>query len=187
MQTQHRLLGHIAFCIFLQGLLLKLETFNKTVLERFSREVLLDYLDDIYEDHDLLYKINVYKLLWGYDDPILRLLKRVGLTDNSTFYLEVSTIISHCVLPLVPTSCISKTTVEMIVKVGVQLEQVRRSACNYTRVNVDYLLAIIILYYTGCYGNQFNVNIDCGLPCLPVWSSHIVYCFLCIEMASFLT
>ena len=91
-------------CVFhSQGLLLKFETYAEEVKKTLGNIAKVAFVDAVEEvlrldkDNDLFYKINAYDLLWGYHDPILQLLKDFRLTDNATFFLEVSPII-HLVL-----------------------------------------------------------------------------------------
>lgn len=73
-----------------QALLTKLETHTNSILDRLGRFAVEEFLKYVERDYELFYEINVYKLLWGYPDHVLRLLMDFGLTDNDTFSLEVT-------------------------------------------------------------------------------------------------
>jgi len=66
-------------------LLLQFEKLKATLEEEFV-ELLLKY---VYKDNDLFYTKSVCELLWGYNDPVLELLKTFRLTDVTLFALEV--------------------------------------------------------------------------------------------------
>ncbi|XP_065885904.1 lysosome membrane protein 2-like [Dysidea avara] len=74
----------------LLGLLLQFESMKKTLIERGEEELVDILLKYYYKDTELFYTKRACDILWGYNDPVLELLKTLKLTDMTVFSLETN-------------------------------------------------------------------------------------------------
>lgn len=100
------------------------ETFNKSYLKHYGQQNLTAFLNNLYKNYDLFYTKTVQELLWGYEDPLLKVLHDIGMADNSTFALAVRTMLRYVYWASIIIIPYSKTIVSMIVRDGLQSEQV---------------------------------------------------------------
>ena len=51
-----------------------------------------EFYMSLIDNQELFIKKTAYELLWGYNDPLLKLLVLLGLTDDPLMKIEVNTI-----------------------------------------------------------------------------------------------
>ena len=71
---------------------------KKTLIERGEEELVDILLKYYYKDTELFYTKRACDILWGYNDPVLELLKTLKLTDMTVFSLEVSYCFCHAII-----------------------------------------------------------------------------------------
>ena len=73
----------------MQSVLNKLEEIEALLLYLLGPEG-AEYYMSVIEDQDLFIEKTAHELLWGYTDPLFKLLMGIGLTSESLMRIEVS-------------------------------------------------------------------------------------------------
>ena len=101
--------------LVLQSVLLKRDMFSNLILRQFNQTAQKEFLDSI-DKEELFYNVNIYDLLWGYNDPTMEILKKYNLAASSLYALKVRTIIPCC------GTCVSYAFICLLAKSQYQLQ-----------------------------------------------------------------